>query len=68
MVVIDSFEQRVQRPAARSTADSYYSGKKRQHPLKSQVAIHEQTGQAVDVPDRVPGRRLPISNGWNNLA
>jgi hypothetical protein len=60
MVVIDSFEQRVQRPAERSTADGYYSGKKRQHTLKSQVAIHEQTGQVVDVPDSVPGPTADI--------
>lgn len=60
MVVIDSFEQRVQRPAARSTADGYYSGKKRHHTLKSQVAIHEQTGQVVDVPDSVPGPTADI--------
>jgi hypothetical protein len=60
MVVVDSFEQRVQRPAARSTADGYYSGKKRQHTLKGQVAIHEQTGQVVDVSDSVPGPTADI--------
>jgi hypothetical protein len=60
MVVVDSFEQRVQRPKARSTADGYYSGKKRQHTLKSQIAIHEQTGQVMDVPDSVPGPTADI--------
>lgn len=60
MVVVDSFEQRVQRPAVRSTADGYYSGKKRQHTLKGQVAIHEQTGQVVDVSDSVPGPTADI--------
>jgi len=54
-VVIDSFEQRVQRPRDRDEADSYYSGKKKQHTLKSQVAVDEETGQVVDVSDRVPG-------------
>jgi hypothetical protein len=60
MVVIDSFEQRIQRPKVRSTADGYYSGKKRQHTLKSQIAIHEQTGQVIDVPDSVPGPTADI--------
>jgi hypothetical protein len=35
-VVIDSFEQRVQRPRERAEANCLYSGKKKQHTLKSQ--------------------------------
>jgi hypothetical protein len=54
-VVIDSFEQRVQRPRDRDEADGYYSGKKQQHTLKSQVAVDETTGQVVDISDSVPG-------------
>jgi hypothetical protein len=54
-VVIDSFEQRVQRPRDRDEADGYYSGKKKQHTLKSQVAVDETTGQVVDVSTSVPG-------------
>jgi len=54
-VVIDSFEQRVQRPRDREEADSYYSGKKKQHTLKSQVAVDETTGQIVDVAESVRG-------------
>ena len=50
-VVIDSFEQRVQRPRDRDEADGYYSGKKKQHTLKSQVAVEETTGQVADVAD-----------------
>lgn len=59
-VVIDSFEQRVQRPQDRKTADGYYSGKKKQHTLKSQVAIDEVTGQFVDVAASVPGPTADI--------
>ncbi len=55
VVVIDSFEQRVQRPRDRDEADGYYSGKKKQHTLKSQVAVDETTGQVVDVSASVPG-------------
>ncbi len=55
-VVIDSFEQRVQVPRDRDAADRLYSGKKRQHTLKSQVAVHEETGQVVDIAESAPGR------------
>src|SRR3712207_5778008 len=48
-VVIDTFEQRVQRHKDRQVADQHYSGKKKQHTLKSQVAVDEETGQVVDV-------------------
>lgn len=53
-VVIDSFEQRTQRPQRRQRA--YYSGKKKAHTLKSQVTVDEQSGRIVDVSDSVPGR------------
>jgi hypothetical protein len=59
-VVIDSFEQRVQVPPDRDEADGLYSGKKRQHTLKSQVAVHEETGQVVDIAESVPGRTADI--------
>ena len=55
VVLIDTFAQRVQRPRDRATADTYYSGKKKQHPLKSQVAVDETSGRVVDVPDSVRG-------------
>lgn len=37
-VIIDSFEQRIQRHSDRSEADLYYSGKKKQNTLKSQLS------------------------------
>lgn len=55
VVVIDTFEQRVQRPSDRNEADKLYSGKKKQHTFKSQVAVDEESGQVVDVSDSVPG-------------
>ena len=54
-VVVDSFEQRVQRPVDQDAADDLYSGKKKMHTLKSQVAVNEDSGQVVDVSDSVPG-------------
>jgi hypothetical protein len=55
VVLIDTFEQRVQRPRDRATADSYYSGTKKAPTLKVQVRVDEVTGQVVDVADSVPG-------------
>jgi len=59
-VVIDTFEQRVQRPQGYTeegarVADGFYSGKKKQHTRKTQVAVDEETGAFVDIPDSVPG-------------
>ena len=49
VVVVDTFEQRVQRHQDHEVADDHYSGKKKQHTLKSQVAVDEETGQIVDI-------------------
>jgi hypothetical protein len=57
-VVIDSFEQRTQRPRRRRRA--YYSGKKKAHTLKTQVAVDEHSGRFADVSDSVPGRWADI--------
>jgi hypothetical protein len=60
-VVIDSFEQRVQRPADRTSAATHYSGKKKQHTLKSQVAVDEESGQFVALSASVPGPTADIT-------
>ena len=60
-VVIDSFEQRVQRPRDHKQADEFYSGKKKQHTLKPQVAVDEQTGQLCDVSESVSGPTADIT-------
>jgi hypothetical protein len=52
-VIVDTFEQRAQRPQRRQRA--YYSGKKKAHTLKSQVAVDED-GRVVDVAESRPGR------------
>jgi DDE superfamily endonuclease len=68
-VLIDSFEQRVQRPQASKdsktskakTTDRYYSGKKKQRTLKSQVTVNEQDGTFVDISASVPGPTADIT-------
>lgn len=56
-VLVDSFEQRVQRPPG---DNSYYSGKKKQHTLKSQITVDSDTGRIVDVSASVPGPTADI--------
>jgi hypothetical protein len=56
-VIVDSFEQRVQRPP---NDDSHYSGKKKQHTLKNQLAVDSDTERIVEVSDRVPGPTADI--------
>ncbi len=60
-VLIDTFEQRVQRPRERDAADALYSGKEKQHTLKSQVAVNEITGEIVDVAESAPGPTADIT-------
>ena len=60
-VVIDTFEQPVQRPKDRAAADAYYSGKKKRHTRKTQVAVDERDGRFVDVAGAVPGPTADIT-------
>jgi DDE superfamily endonuclease/Helix-turn-helix of DDE superfamily endonuclease len=52
-VVIDSLEQAVQRPRRRQKR--YYSGKKKRHTQKVQVAVDEETGKVCHATEAVPG-------------
>jgi len=59
-VVIDSWEQPVQRPegtdeGGKREADKWYSGKKKRHTIKSQVGVDLHTGALCDVGESVPG-------------
>ena len=68
-VIVDTFEQRVQRPRDRDEAARYYSGKKQQHTLKTQIATDRQTGRIVDVPDSVcgPTSDVTLLKAWGLL-
>ena len=52
-VLVDTFEQRTHRPKRRQRA--HYSGKKKAHAIKAQVAVDEASGRAVHVPRSAPG-------------
>ena len=54
--VVDSFEQRVQRPKPVADRDGWYSGKKRMHTVKSQVVVESENGWITDVAESVKGR------------
>jgi hypothetical protein len=60
-VIVETFEQRVQRPRERAEADAYYSGKQKRHTLKSQVAIDARDGRVVDVPPTCRGPTADIT-------
>ncbi len=57
--VVDSYEQRVQRPQDRREADRHYSGKKKAHTLKTQVVVERGNGNVCEVTAGVPG---PVSD------
>ena len=61
MVVIDTFEQKIQRPHDPATRDDWFSGKKKTHTIKSQVAVDDATGEVLDIPDSVPGPTADIT-------
>ena len=54
-VLVDTYEQRVQRHKVRDEADRWYSGKKKAHTVKTQVAVDERDGRIVDMPPSVRG-------------
>jgi hypothetical protein len=56
-VMVDRFEQRVQRPPNDERDDS---GQQKQHPLQSQMGVDSDTGRMVDSSDRVPGPTADI--------
>jgi len=59
-VVVDSFEQEVQRPQDRDEADAHYSGKQKRHTLKTQVTVDADTGYISDVAESVRGPTADI--------
>lgn len=59
-VVVDTFEQAVQRPQAPDDANTYYSGKKKMHTLKSQVSVDAHTGYICAIADSVRGPTADI--------
>lgn len=55
-VIVDTFEQAIERPSTPQAADQYYSGKKKSHTLKSQITVDAYTGEVLDVAESQSGR------------
>lgn len=55
-VIVDAFEQAIEKPGDRDEADLFYSGKKKRHTLKGQIAVDAYTGEVLEVADSEPGR------------
>lgn len=55
-VIVDTFEQTIERPGTPQEADQYYSGKKKSHTLKSQITVDAYTGEVLDVAQSESGR------------
>jgi hypothetical protein len=53
--LVDTFEQRVQRPTDPDEQRRYYSGKKKAHTLKTQVVVQPKSGLFIDVSESVCG-------------
>jgi DDE superfamily endonuclease/Helix-turn-helix of DDE superfamily endonuclease len=60
VVIIDRFEQPVQRPRDRQAADDLYSGKKKRHTLKSQITVRED-GKIADSSESTRGPTADIT-------
>lgn len=56
-VVIDAFEQEIERPSKRSEADKWYSGKQHAHTIMSQIGVDAYTGEVLDVAESMRGAR-----------
>jgi len=54
-LVIDSTEQKRQRPSNRKKQKNFYSGKKHQHGLKTQITV-DRRGKIVDISHSYPAR------------
>lgn len=60
-VLVDSFEQPVQRHKQRGEADRYYSGKKKMHTIKTQIVGDERDQRIVAISDGEPGPTADIT-------
>lgn len=54
-VVVDTFEQPVQRPRRAADRQGWFSGKRKTHTLKSQVSVAADTGRVVHLARPAPG-------------
>lgn len=59
-VIVDATEQPIRRPKGKEAQRPYYSGKKKRHTIKTQLAV-TLTGQIGDVSESVPGSKHDLT-------
>lgn len=52
----DATEQQIPRPKDKRNKKKYYSGKKKRHTIKTQIAIERNSGEIVSIASSFPGR------------
>ena len=57
VVIVDAFEQQIERPTNQDEADRYYSRKRKDYRLKSQITVDAYTAEILDVAPSLNGRR-----------
>ena len=60
-LIVDSYEQAIERPSDNKVQKKYYSGKKKQHTKKSQVTVLPKGSDIVDVDAGYPGTKSDIN-------
>jgi hypothetical protein len=60
-LIVDSYEQAIERPSDNEVQKKYYSGKKKQHTKKSQVTVLPKGADIVDVDTGYPGTKSDIN-------
>jgi hypothetical protein len=60
-LIVDSYEQAIERPSDNQVQKQYYSGKKKKHTKKSQVTVLPKGTDIVDVDTGYPGTKSDIN-------
>lgn len=60
-LIVDSYEQPIERPSEYQEQEKYYSGKKKTHTRKSQLIVLPNGRDIVDIVAGEPGRKSDIN-------
>jgi hypothetical protein len=60
-LIIDSYEQPIERPQDYSEQKKYYSGKKKKHTKKSQLIVFPEGKDIVDIEAGEPGKKSDLN-------
>ena len=57
-LIVDSYEQPIERPTEYEEQKKYYSGKKKKHTKKSQLIVFPEGKDIVDIEAGEPGKKV----------